>query len=310
MLHSNLKNIELNQRLNCNFDYHITEESKLKDGDRNLGKYHEFNKLNDLTSKEWLKFQKSWFILNPKPRTKNVLLHPAKFPEELVEYFIRFFTKRGDTILDPMVGTGSSIISSMNTGRNSIGIELSKKYTKITENRIRERINNLENRKDSNIKKINIKLYNGDSRNLEQLKMHDIDYCITSPPYWNMLRVKGFETQKARKDNNLDLYYSDNEEDLGNIDEYEIFLEELSDIYLKVHNVLKTGGYLTVIVKNIKKNGKIFPLAWDLVNKLKFFTLKDEKIWCQDNVKLAPYGYGYSWVSNTVHHYCLIFKKE
>ena len=310
MLHSNLKNIELNQILDCNFDYRITEESKLKDGDRNLGKYHEFNKLNDLTSKEWLKFQKSWFILNPKPRPKNVLLHPAKFPEELVEYFIRFFTKRGDTVLDPMIGTGSSIISSMNTGRNSIGIELSKKYTKITENRIRERINNLENRKDSNIKKINIKLYNGDSRNLEQLKMHDIDYCITSPPYWNMLRVKGFETQKARKDNNLDLYYSDNKEDLGNIDEYEIFLEELSDIYLKVHKVLKIGGYLTVIVKNIKKNGKIFPLAWDLANKLKCFTLKDEKIWCQDNVKLAPYGYGYSWVSNTVHHYCLIFKKE
>ena len=57
------------------------------------------------------KFQKSWFILNPKPRPKNVLLHPAKFPEELVEYFIRFFTKRGDTVLDPMIGTGSSIIS-------------------------------------------------------------------------------------------------------------------------------------------------------------------------------------------------------
>ena len=56
MLHSNLKNTELNQILDCNFDYRITEESKLKDGDRNLGKYHEFNKLNDLTSKEWLKF--------------------------------------------------------------------------------------------------------------------------------------------------------------------------------------------------------------------------------------------------------------
>ena len=75
-------------------------------------------------------------------------------------------------------------------------------------------------------------------------------------------------------------------------------------------DILKKGGYLTIIVKNIKKGGKIYPLAWDLAKKLDFFTLKDEKIWCQDNVKLAPYGYGYSWVSNTVHNYCLIFKKE
>ena len=88
------------------------------------------------------------------------------------------------------------------------------------------------------------------------------------------------------------------------------FLEELKEIYLKVYDVMKIGGYLTVIVKNIKKGGKIYPLAWDLTKKLDCFTLKDEKIWCQDNVKLAPYGYGYSWVSNTVHHYCLIFKKE
>ena len=125
-----------------------------------------------------------------------------------------------------------------------------------------------------------------------------------------MLREKGFETQKTREKMNYDTHYSEDERDVGNIEDYIRFLEELSEIYLKVYDVMKIGGYLTVIVKNIKKGGKIYPLAWDLTKKLDFFTLKDEKIWCQDNVKLAPYGYGYSWVSNTVHHYCLIFKKE
>jgi hypothetical protein len=125
-----------------------------------------------------------------------------------------------------------------------------------------------------------------------------------------MLREKGFETQKTRQEKNYDVYYSEDQQDVGNIDDYMKFVDELNEIYSKVHKIMKKGGYLTVIVKNIKKGGKIYPLAWDLARKLDCFTLKDEKIWCQDNVKLAPYGYGYSWVSNTVHHYCLIFKKE
>ena len=63
------------------------------------------NKLNDLDSKSWLKFQKSWFIHNPPPRKKGVLVHPAKFPETLAQEFIEFFTKQGEAVLDPMAGT-------------------------------------------------------------------------------------------------------------------------------------------------------------------------------------------------------------
>ncbi len=100
------------------------------------GTYHEYNRLNNLTSKEWIKFQKSWFIVNPKSRSKNVLLHPAKFHDELIEDFIRFFTKRGQTVFDPMVGTGSTLIAAMNTNRNAIGIELSNKYAQVSTQRI------------------------------------------------------------------------------------------------------------------------------------------------------------------------------
>ena len=55
------------------------------------------NKLNNLANKEWLKFQKSWFIHNPPPRKKGVLVHPAKFPETMAQEFIEFFTKEGET---------------------------------------------------------------------------------------------------------------------------------------------------------------------------------------------------------------------
>ena len=96
------------------------------------------NKLNDLDSKTWLKFQKSWFIHNPPPRKKGVLVHPAKFPETLAQEFIEFFTKKGQTVLDPMCGTGSALIAALRAGRNSYGIELNPKYAEIAQQIVAE----------------------------------------------------------------------------------------------------------------------------------------------------------------------------
>ncbi len=268
-------------------------------------RYHKKNRLNDLTNKEWLLFQKSWFILNPKPRSSEVLLHPAKFPEELIEDFIEFFTKEKQLVLDPMAGTGSALVAALQCNRSAIGIELNKRYADIAMQRVEDF---LKDRRNSNV---SAKVYCDNALNLDTLDIPPIDYCITSPPYWDMLHAHGFETQKSRREKGYDVYYSDDPRDAGNIHNYDEFLDFLSDIYQKVHTKLKDKGYLTIIVKNVKKKGKIYPLAWDIARRLEdFYQLKDEKIWCQDNQKLAPYGYKYAWVSNTMHHYCLNFRKE
>jgi len=82
-------------------------------------------------------------------------------------------------------------------------------------------------------------------------------------------------------------------------------------IYIQMKPFLKPRAYITIIVKNVKKGGKMYPLAWDLARRLDgTYTLKDEKIWCQDNIRLFPYGMGNAWVSNTFHHYCLQFRNE
>ncbi|HEX9091691.1 MAG TPA: DNA methyltransferase, partial [Anaerolineales bacterium] len=86
------------------------------------------NRLNELASKDWLKFQKSWFVHNPPPRQKNVLRHPAKFPETLASEFITFFTKPGQVVLDPMAGTGSTLVAALRTGRHAYGVELNQIY--------------------------------------------------------------------------------------------------------------------------------------------------------------------------------------
>ncbi|MFZ1043950.1 MAG: DNA methyltransferase [Anaerolineales bacterium] len=266
------------------------------------------NKLNDLDPKTWLKFQKSWFIHNPPPRRKGVLVHPAKFPETMAQEFIEFFTKKGETVLDPMAGTGSTLVAALRAGRNSYGIELNPKYAKIAKQIIEDERTALGN----SVKNLKSEIIKGDAALAVSFELPTANYVLTSPPYWDMLHVKGAQTQKKRRASSaLDVFYSDDPMDVGNIHDYEGFLEKLLSIYTGLKPLLKEKAYLTIIVKNIKKGGKIYPLAWDLARGLgKVYTLKDEKIWCQDNQPLAPFGLGSAWVSNTFHHYCLQFRNE
>ncbi|HMB23680.1 MAG: DNA methyltransferase [Chloroflexota bacterium] len=266
------------------------------------------NKLNDLDSKAWLKFQKSWFIHNPPPRKKGVLVHPAKFPETMAQEFIEFFTKQGQTVLDPMAGTGSTLVAALRAGRNSYGIELNPKYAEIAKQIIGEERATL----GEQVVNLKSEIVNGNAAHAIDYQFPLIDYVLTSPPYWDMLRAKGAETQKKRRaTTDLDVHYSDDPNDLGNVSDYEEFLEKLVNIYKGLKPLLCEKAYLTIIVKNVKKGGKIYPLAWDIGRELgRSYTLKDEKLWVQDNQRLAPFGLGSAWVSNTFHHYCLQFRNE
>jgi DNA modification methylase len=268
------------------------------------------NKLNDLDPKSWLKFQKSWFIHNPPPRKKGVLRHPAKFPETMAQEFIEFFTKRGENVLDPMAGTGSTLVAALRCGRNSYGIELNPGYAKIAREVVdQEKASLADSQAANNLMAVVIQ---GDAKNARAYDIPGINYVLTSPPYWDMLHAKGAENQKKRRETNeLDVIYSDDPNDVGNLHDYEQFLGQLIIIYSGLKPLLHEKAYLTIIVKNIKKGGKIYPLAWDLARELgKVYTLKDEKIWMQDNQPLAPFGLGNAWVSNTFHHYCLQFRNE
>jgi DNA modification methylase len=266
------------------------------------------NRLNALTAKEWLKFQKSWFVHNPPRREKEVLRHPAKFPETLAQEFIEFFTRPGQTVFDPMAGTGSTLIASLRSGRHSIGVELNPTYAEVARGLVRDEVERL----GPAAADLRCQVITGDVARLPMDGFPSIDYVLTSPPYWNMLHARGAETQRARRaSSSLDVVYSDDPADLGNIDNYEEFLERLAKVYESLRPILRPKAYLTIIVKNVKKGGRIYPLAWDLGKRLsQVYTLKDERIWCQDDIRLAPYGLGNAWVSNTFHHYCLQFRWE
>lgn len=266
------------------------------------------NRLNDLSPKEWLKFQKSWFVHNPPPRRKQVLRHPAKFPETLAQEFIEFFTKREQIVLDPMVGTGSTLIACLRARRHAIGIELKHTYAEIARKLVEEERSILGQVAEG----LRAEVITGDADQLDDFDLPMVDYVFTSPPYWDMLHSRGAKTQRQRRTApELDTIYSDDPADLGNISDYNEFLDRLVAIYARLRPYVRPRSYLTIIVKNVKKGGRIYPLAWDLARRLgEFYTLKDERIWCQNDVRLAPYGMGNAWVSNTFHHYCLQFRYE
>lgn len=66
--------------------------------------------------------------------------HPAPFPTALAERLIRLFSFAGDTVLDPFVGTGSTMLAAMNTGRNSMGMDIEPDYISICEDRMRRAV--------------------------------------------------------------------------------------------------------------------------------------------------------------------------
>ncbi len=259
-------------------------------------------KLNTMQGSDWLSFTKTWFIYNPPPR-KSKLIHPATFPEGLAEDFIQFFTKPNDWVLDPFAGTGSTLIAARHLHRNSLGIELYPDFTSLARRRISEG--------PSNTKTI---ILPGDCRSLlPKLKKRwnqKMDFCFTSPPYWCQLDNDS-ERNGERKTQGLRTVYGDDERDLGNIKNYNTFLNEQKSIFYQINELMKPRSYIVVITNNVYRDGKLHPLAFDTFRSMcRFWTPKDEKIWCQDNKKLFPFGLFHSYIGNRSHHYCLIFRKE
>lgn len=253
----------------------------------------------------------TWVIPKPPPWKKDEILHPAKFPETLIENFIECFTEPGENVFDPMVGTGSSVVAAVRTRRNGYGVDLEPSFVEIAQRRAAD-----ENRHDLFDEQSNYALVvQGDSKDLNSvagLVGASFHYSITSPPYWSMLRNRGKENQKNRRRKNLPLVYSESADDLGNVHDYDQFLDILETVYEQVAARNKPGGHLTVVVKNVKRNHILYPRAWDLTSRLCAaegrYDYVGTTFWCQDDVGLKPFAVGIHWVSNILHQYCLHYR--
>lgn len=266
------------------------------------------NKLNDLIGREWIKETRSvWFQKGLGSNHKHAQIekqHPAPFSFQDVGRLIRFFTKKGDLVLDPFCGVASTLKACALNTRRGIGIELIKKWGDLGKERLRTEVSDASNQK----------IIIGDARKvLPTFADESIDYIVTSPPYWRILDKKAdHKVKKERISNGLDTKYSEDKRDLGNIDNYEEFLSELKKIFDQWHRILKTGKYTSIIVSDFRHKSEYVPFHSDIIRKMNesFFSLKGITILVQNQKNLYPYGYPFAYVSNIHHQYILTFRKE
>lgn len=265
------------------------------------------NILNDLDGKEWLRHSISvWNIIKTPEERK--LHHPAMFPLELCERLIKIFTKKGNIVLDPFFGSGSTLISAKKSQRKAIGFEINKEYIELFKERIKQKdlfsfdIKSKQQEKYFRIYHKNANLI------LEKLNENSIDLCLTSPPYWDILRMKRSADYKEIRP------YSDDQDDLGNIEDYNTFLLKLKEIFKQVYKILKANKFCIIIQMDIRKKDKLYTFHVDTINFMRDigFELDDIIIWDRkmEYNNLRPLGYPYVFRVNRIHEYILLFQKR
>jgi len=272
------------------------------------------NKLNDLNGKAWLPETKSFFFqkgLGSKhPHAQIEKQHPAPFSYQDVERLIKFFTKKGNKVLDPFSGVGSTIKACALNQRTGVGIELSEKWNSLAKERIETEVGEGESEK-------HIFINDDCTKALDILEKDSIDFVVTSPPYWSILNKKLDHKTKTRAENNLKTNYSDDKNDLGNIEDYNDFVDVLvNDVVVKCGEVLKEKKYLCLIVSDFRNKSEYISFHSDLIQKINNLkigkhklSLQGVKTLIQNHKSLMPYGYPFAYVENIHHQYILIFRK-
>ncbi|MCR2112243.1 site-specific DNA-methyltransferase [Campylobacter upsaliensis] len=273
------------------------------------GKYDKRNTLNDLTGKEWLKLSSSFWFSEKCAADKDALRHPAPFLIKDIEKLISLFTKEKMVVLDIFCGSGTTLLSAYNLKRQGIGFDLNLEYLDLA----RERFV----RNHCNLNALDYRV--GDNTKLlQELEDESIDYIVTSPPYFNILKNKasGLRANKSEKGfrngarQGIQSYGDDNF-NLENSKNYEEFLEKIFSIFSECRRVLKTKKYLSIIISDFTIDKKEVCVTGDIVRIMQKanFEFVGNIALLQNNKPLYPFGYPYAYKINHHNQNILNFRK-
>ncbi len=287
----------------------------------------ERKKLNDLSGKEWVKSTKSVWLDCPSGPDREVMLtvesamqsgvllsespprdalkksHPATFSESDIAKLVRFFTKAGDLVLDPFLGSGSSAIASITEERHFLGIELYPEWHSIAEQRVAA---------VSDQTHVDCTTYCGDSLEIMSgMPSEFVDFIVTSPPYWNILGKKDHKAKGERVTKGLATQYGDKKNDLASIDDYKKFIDVLKIHFQEYYRILRTKKYAAVIVSDFRHGSEYYMFHAHIADALHRtgFTLQGLISLVQDSKKLYPYGYPSAYVPNISNQFIVIVRK-
>ncbi len=196
------------------------------------------------------------------------------------------YSKEDDVVLDPFLGSGTSLIETKLLKRKGIGIDINPSAVNLAKENLRFN-KNQDYQPD---------IYQGDSINLHMIEDESIDLICAHPPYANIIK------------------YSDNiKGDLSHL-EMEDFLVEISKVAKELFRVLKTNKYCGILIGDTRKNKHIVPLGFRVMEEfLKAgFVLKENIIKEQHNCKATGFWYTRSIEYNFLliaHEYLFVFRK-
>ncbi|PJC81186.1 DNA methyltransferase [Candidatus Roizmanbacteria bacterium CG_4_8_14_3_um_filter_36_10] len=269
-------------------------------------KYDKRNILNDLSGREWLLLTKSIWISEKCADDKFAFQHPAPFLINDIRKLVRFFTKKNMIVLDPFCGSGTTLVACAKENRKGVGIDLNKKYCQMSKKRLQ----------DLKLKN-NQQIICGDSLKKIPAIKGKMDYCVTSPPYHNILRHNGgglreVKDKDVRNGARLGVeYYSNDKRDLGNQTQYKDFLQLLKKVMAEVYKKLRDKKYCSIIISDFTVNKKETNASGDVIRLMQDvgFGFDGAIVLAQDNKPLYPFGYPYAYKINHHHQYILNFRK-
>lgn len=211
---------------------------------------------------------------------------------EVPRNLILKYTKPGDTVLDQMVGSGTTAIECKLLGRNCIAVDINPDAIMVT----RDRLNFSYNTLDPKFPKIEIKTYVGDARNLNLIEDNSIDLIATHPPYVSIIS------------------YSNNkvEGDLSRIKNVNEFVKEMKKVAQECFRVLKPGKHCAILIGDTRKHRHYIPVAFRVMQAFLEigFILKEDIIKLQWHMKSTRERWSGKYdFYKIAHEHLFVFRK-
>lgn len=267
------------------------------------------NHLNCMTAKEWIKSQIGvWQFTYEGRDIRNKNLHPATFPLSLAKRVIELFSHEGELVIDPFVGSGTTLLAAQDLNRNAVGFDLQESYIALCRERLIQ--DNLFN----SAQQIAIQ---DDAKNIhEYLEPNSITLIWTSPPYANLLNRKRKNKSRRgdeRKNEQLGKVeqYSQDPRDLGTMSLAE-YTESMGDIYESLLPLLKPKGHCVINVPDMWWENQRITIHVALVEELRKrgYELRNTIIWDRTNIvnRIGIFGWPSNYITmGTTFEYLLNF---
>ena len=267
--------------------------------------------LNCLTAKEWLKCQIGvWQFYYEGRDVRDKKLHPAVFPIALAAKVISLFTHRGELVVDPFVGSGTTLVAARDLDRNAVGFDLHEKYIKLCEDRLRQLA------LDTSSKQLAIQ---DDARNIaDYLEEETVSLILTSPPYANLLnrRRKNKSRRGDLRKNEQFMkveQYSQDERDLGTM-ELDEYTNAMGEIFENLLPLLRPKAHCVINVPDMWWENQRITIHISLVEELRRRgnELRNIIIWDRTNIvnKVGIFGWPSNYITmGTTFEYLLDFRR-